>query len=443
MAYDYSHTLLQALESLHSERRYRTFHTLERLCDKPPHAIRTKDGVRSEITVWCSNDYLGMSGHAAVRAAFEATASTCGVGAGGTRNIAGTSKAIVELEGELADLHQKEAALVFGSGYVSNDATLSTLGKIFPNCVIISDSENHASMIEGIRRSGVEKYIFRHNDMVHLEQILQKIAPDRPKIVAFESVYSMDGDIGHIGHICDLAKRYGALTYLDEVHAVGLYGARGAGVAERDGLLHKVDVIEGTLGKAFGCYGGYITGSAELIDVVRSFASGFIFTTALPPSLCAAAAASVRHLKASNLERAAMHANANALKYALQTAGLPVMATPSHIVPVMIGDAELCRRASDMLLDEHNIYIQPINYPTVPRGTERLRITVTPFHTAAHIAALVDALSATWAALGLEKTKRDDCHESICFKRPNTKCTDACELNRAKKCGVYVAYSAA
>jgi 5-aminolevulinate synthase len=392
-----------ALDRLHSERRYRVFADIERISGRFPTAKwRRPDGTSTEITVWCSNDYLGMGQHPDVVGAMTATAARCGVGAGGTRNIAGNNSPLVDLERELADLHGKEAGLVFTSGYVSNQAGISTIAKLIPDCLILSDAFNHNSMIEGVRHSGCEKTIFRHNDLGHLEELL-RAAGDRPKLIVFESVYSMDGDVAPIGKICDLADRYGAMTYLDEVHAVGLYGERGAGIAERDGVMHRVDVIEGTLAKGFGCVGGYITASAAICDAVRSFAPGFIFTTALPPAVAAAATASVRYLKHSGVERAAHQRQAAATKAALTEAGLPVLATETHIVPVMVGDAELCKAAADHLLERHGIYIQPINYPTVPRGTERLRITPSPFHDRAQIARLTAALTETWAALGLPR----------------------------------------
>jgi 5-aminolevulinate synthase len=323
-----------------------------------------------------------------------------GTGAGGTRNISGNSRPIVELEAELADLHGKEAALVFTSGYVSNQSGISTLARLIPNCLILSDALNHNSMIEGVRQSGCDKAVFRHNDLAHLEELLQA-AGDRPKLIVFESVYSMDGDVAPIRQICDLAERYGAMTYIDEVHAVGMYGPRGAGLAERLGVMHRIDVIEGTMAKAFGVMGGYIAGAASVIDAVRSYAPGFIFSTALPPAVAAAATASVRHLKVSRVERQGQQCQVAQVKDALIRADLPLLATPTHIVPVMVGDAEACKAASDRLLEKHGIYIQPINYPTVPRGTERLRITPGPLHTGAHIEALTQALVETWKALGL------------------------------------------
>ncbi|NEU10634.1 5-aminolevulinate synthase [Methylobacterium sp. BTF04] len=392
-----------ALDRLHGERRYRVFADIERIAGRFPIAHwRKPDGGTSEITVWCSNDYLGMGQHPDVVNAMTQTAMRCGVGAGGTRNIAGNNSPLVDLERELADLHGKEAGLVFTSGYVSNQAGISTIAKLIPNCLILSDAFNHNSMIEGVRHSGCEKRIFRHNDLAHLEELLIA-AGDRPKLIAFESVYSMDGDVSDIGAICDLADRYGAMTYLDEVHAVGLYGPRGGGISERDGVMHRVDVIEGTLAKGFGCVGGYITGTSVLCDAVRSHAPGFIFTTALPPAIAAAARASVRYLKRSAVEREAHQRQAARTKVALEAAGLPVLHTETHIVPVMVGDAELCKAAADHLLEHHGIYIQPINYPTVPRGTERLRITPSPFHDDAKIAKLTAALAETWDTLDLPR----------------------------------------
>ncbi|MEH3144714.1 MAG: 5-aminolevulinate synthase [Methylobacterium frigidaeris] len=400
---DYQSLFRGALDRLHGERRYRVFADIERVAGRFPTALwRQPDGTSREITVWCSNDYLGMGQHPAVVSALTETAQRCGVGAGGTRNIAGNTSPLVDLERELADLHGKEAALVFTSGYVSNQAGISTIARLIPDCLILSDAFNHNSMIEGIRHSGCDKVVFRHNDLAHLEELL-RAAGDRPKLIAFESVYSMDGDVAPIGAICDLADRYGAMTYLDEVHAVGLYGERGAGIAERDGVMHRVDVIEGTMAKGFGVVGGYITGNSALCDAVRSFAPGFIFTTALPPAIAAAAAASIRYLKGSQAERAAHQRQAARTKQALDAAGLPVLATETHIVPLMVGDAELCKAAADRLLERHGIYIQPINYPTVPRGTERLRITPSPFHDEARIAHLTDALTEVWDALSLPR----------------------------------------
>jgi 5-aminolevulinate synthase len=389
-----------AIARLKAERRYRSFVDLERMAGSFPSAIwHSPDGPR-EITVWCSNDYLGMGQHPSVVEAMTHAATRHGTGAGGTRNISGNSHPIVELEAELADLHGKEAALVFTSGYVSNQSGISTLARLIPNCLILSDALNHNSMIEGVRQSGCDKAVFRHNDLAHLEELLQA-AGDRPKLIVFESVYSMDGDVAPIRQICDLAERYGAMTYIDEVHAVGMYGPRGAGLAERLGVMHRIDVIEGTMAKAFGVMGGYIAGAASVIDAVRSYAPGFIFSTALPPAVAAAATASVRHLKVSRVERQGQQCQVAQVKDALIRADLPLLATPTHIVPVMVGDAEACKAASDRLLEKHGIYIQPINYPTVPRGTERLRITPGPLHTGAHIEALTQALVETWKALGL------------------------------------------
>jgi 5-aminolevulinate synthase len=399
---DYQEFFRTAIGQLKTERRYRVFADLERIAGQFPRALwRTPDGSAREIVVWCSNDYLGMGQHPDVVRAMTETAARLGTGAGGTRNISGTSHPIVQLERELADLHGKDAALVFTSGYISNQAGIATIAKLIPDCLILSDALNHNSMIEGVRQSGCEKVVFRHNDTEHLEELLAKAGRERPKLIVFESVYSMDGDTSPINAICDLAERYGAMTYIDEVHAVGMYGPRGAGVAERDGAMARINVIEGTLGKAFGVMGGYIAAAAPIIDAVRSFASAFIFTTALPPAVAAAAAASIRHLRASPREREGQQRQVARTKAALARAGLPVLPTVTHIVPVMVGDAEACKAASDRLLERHGIYIQPINYPTVPRGTERLRITPGPLHTDVQIAALADALVETWHALGL------------------------------------------
>ncbi|QDC02561.1 5-aminolevulinate synthase [Mesorhizobium sp. 8] len=398
---NYQRFFEDAIDQLHAERRYRVFADLERIVGQFPRALWRANGRTQEITVWCSNDYLGMGQHPDVVAAMQQAAGGMGTGAGGTRNISGTSNPLVQLETELADLHGKEAGLVFTSGFISNEAAISTIARLLPNCLIISDELNHASMIEGVRRSGAEKKIFRHNDVAHLESILQTAGRERAKLIVFESVYSMDGDIAPIAQIADLADKYNAMTYIDEVHAVGMYGPHGGGITEREGLAHRIDVIEGTLAKAFGTLGGYITGTQSVIDAVRSYAPGFIFTTALPPAVAAAATAAIRHLKTSQVEREAQQRQARRTKDVLAGAGLPVMDTPTHIVPVLVGDPELCKMASDRLLGVHGIYIQPINYPTVPRGTERLRITPSPFHTDALIAELQAALVETWDALGI------------------------------------------
>jgi 5-aminolevulinate synthase len=399
---DYRKYFEDALGRLQDERRYRVFVDIERDPARFPYAKRhLASGAVEDVVVWCSNDYLGMALNPEVVAAMREAAARHGVGAGGTRNIAGTNHPLVSLEAELADLHGKQGALVFTSGWISNLAAIGTIGALLPNCLILSDAFNHNSMIEGIKRSGAKKQIFRHNDLDHLEELLKAADRDQPKLIVFESLYSMHGDMAPIGKIADLAERYNAMTYLDEVHAVGLYGRRGGGIAERDGVMDRIDIIEGTLAKGFGALGGYIAADDAIIDAVRSYAASFIFTTALPPAIAAAAATAVRLLKDGEELRALHQRQAALTKHALSAAGLPVMVNPSHIVPLLVGDAELCKMATDMLLDRHAIYIQPINYPTVARGAERLRITPTPLHSDAHIAQLVEALVDVWKSLKL------------------------------------------
>jgi 5-aminolevulinate synthase len=403
VAMDFESFFREELSQLRKEGRYRVFADLERCAGRFPRAIYHGDGTPREVTVWCSNDYLGMGQHPVVIAAMHEAIDGCGAGAGGTRNIAGTNHYHVLLERELADLHGKESALLFNSGYMSNWASLSTLASRIPGCIVLTDALNHASMIEGIRHSRADKAIFAHNDPADLRRKLQAMDPARPKLIAFESVYSMDGDIAPIAEFCDIAEEFGAMTYIDEVHAVGLYGPRGGGVSERDGLTHRLDLIEGTLAKSFGVMGGYITGSAALCDYIRSFASGFIFSSSLPPALAAGALAAIRHLKASSAEREGQQDRVATLRRRLDEAGIPHLPNPSHIVPVMVGDAARCKQISDELLARFSLYVQPINYPTVPRGTERLRITPTPLHSDEDIEGLVQALSTIWGALGLQR----------------------------------------
>jgi 5-aminolevulinate synthase len=407
MRMTYSEQLDKALDRLHDEGRYRTFIDIERRNGNFPHAVWTKpDGTEQDITVWCGNDYLGMGQHPVVVEAMHEAIDATGAGSGGTRNISGTTVYHKRLEEELADLHGKEAALLFTSAYIANDATLSTLPKLFPGLIIYSDERNHASMIEGVRRNGGAKRIFRHNDLAHLRELLEADDSDAPKVIAFESIYSMDGDFGPIEEICDLADEFGALTYIDEVHAVGMYGPRGAGVAERDRLMHRLDIINGTLAKAFGVMGGYIAASAKMCDAIRSYAPGFIFTTSLPPAVAAGAAASVAFLKRAPELREKHQQQAKALKLRLKGLGLPIIDHGSHIVPVMVGNPVHTKMLSDMLLEEHGIYAQPINFPTVPRGTERLRFTPSPVHGPREMDALVHAMDGLWAHCALNRAEQ-------------------------------------
>ncbi|HCR93808.1 MAG TPA: 5-aminolevulinate synthase [Oceanicaulis sp.] len=396
---DYRSAFKASVARVRAEGRYRVFANLRRVKGQFPRArLRTDDGDTRDVVVWCSNDYLGMGQSPCVTGAMKQAIDDVGAGAGGTRNISGTTHYHVELEASLADLHQKESALLFTSGYIANQATLATLGKILPGLIMFSDELNHASMIEGVKGARCEKRIWRHNDVAHLEELLAAAPADAPKVIAFESVYSMDGDIGPIEAVCDLAEKYNALTYLDEVHAVGLYGLRGAGIAERDGLMHRVDIIEGTLGKAFGVMGGYIAADGAICDAIRSMAPGFIFTTALPPALAAGARASVEYLKSSHHLREQHQERAATLKARLNGAGFPVLeSSVTHIVPVHVGDPVLCKRISDMLLDDHGIYVQPINYPTVPKGTERMRLTPTPLHDDEMMDELLEAVKTVYA----------------------------------------------
>lgn len=403
---NYDNALDAAITRLHDEGRYRTFIDIERKQGQFPRAVWKKpDGTEQEITVWCGNDYLGMGQHPVVLEAMHEALEATGAGSGGTRNISGTTIYHKRLEAELADLHGKDAALVFTSAYIANDATLSTLPRLFPGLIIYSDELNHASMIEGIRRNGGSKRVFRHNDVDHLRELMEADDPDAPKLIAFESIYSMDGDFGPIEAICDLAEEFGALTYLDEVHAVGMYGPRGGGVAERDRLMHRVDIINGTLGKAFGVMGGYIAASAKMCDAVRSYAPGFIFTTSIPPVVAAGAAASVRHLKTDQALRDLHQERAKVLKTRLKMLGLPIVDHGSHIVPVVVGDPVHTKLISDMLLADHGVYVQPINFPTVPRGTERLRFTPSPVHDPKMMDALVRAMDALWSHCALNRAE--------------------------------------
>ena len=402
---DFEAFFASELETVRADGRYRVFTDIKRHRGKFPQATRFVDDETQAVTVWCSNDYLGMGQHPKVIAAMEEALHDVGAGSGGTRNIGGNTHYHIQLEAELADLHGKEAALIFTSGYVSNDATLSTLAKLLPGCVIFSDELNHASMIAGIRNSGAEKRVFRHNDVAHLEELLAAEDSDAPKLIAFESVYSMDGDVAPIHAICDLAEKYNALTYIDEVHAVGMYGKRGGGISERDEAADRIDIIEGTLGKAFGVMGGYIAADRKIVDCIRSYAPGFIFTTSLSPVLVAGVLASVRHLKESSAEREGQQAAAAMLKTMFRDAGLPVMDSVTHIVPLMVGDPVRAKKISDILLAEYGMYVQPINFPTVPRGTERLRFTPSPVHDSAQIDRLVKAMDALWQHCALNRAE--------------------------------------
>ena len=403
---NYEAALDASLQRLHDEGRYRTFIDIVRKKGHFPQAVwRRPDGTEQDITVWCGNDYLGMGQHPKVLAAMHEALDATGAGSGGTRNISGTTVYHKQLEAELADLHGKEAALVFSSAYIANDATLSTLRSIFPGLIIYSDALNHASMIEGVRRGGGAKRIFRHNDVAHLRELLAADDPAAPKLIAFESIYSMDGDFGPIREICDLSNEFNALTYIDEVHAVGMYGPRGAGVAERDGQMHRIDIINATLAKAYGVFGGYIAASARMVDAIRSYAPGFIFTTSLPPAVAAGAAASVRELKTAQHLRDAQQLHARILKTRLKALGLPIIDHGSHIVPVHVGDPVHCKMLSDMLLDQYGIYVQPINFPTVPRGTERLRFTPSPVHDPKQIDHLIRAMDALWRHCALNRAE--------------------------------------
>ena len=404
MKIKYNRYMDEAINSIVSEGRYRTFANITRSCGNYPHAtLYRDDGTEQQITVWCSNDYLGMGQNDTILTSIKETLDSVGAGSGGTRNISGTTKQHVMLESEIAALHQKQAALLFTSGYVANDATLSTLSKIIPDLVMLSDENNHASMIEGIRHGGSAKMIFKHNDMVDLEEKLRTLGPEKNKIIVFESVYSMDGNIEKIEQICDLADKYNALTYIDEVHAVGMYGETGAGVAEQVKQMNRIDIIEGTLAKAFGLMGGYIAGDKVMIDAIRSYAPGFIFTTSIPPSIAAGARTSITHLKGSSLERDRMHQSVSIIKEKLIQRQLPVIRSNSHIIPIMVGDPVLTKKVTDQLLNDFNIYVQPINYPTVPKGTERLRITVSPLHTLSDINHLVDSLDKIWKEMNIAR----------------------------------------